>query len=47
MNEKIKAYLEDKFGTPVKLISVKELGLNSKSTEGKEQDVKGFGYGKP
>ena len=47
MREKIREYLEDKFGTPVKLISVKELGLESESTEGKEQDVKGFGYGKP
>jgi len=48
MNEKIKAYLEDKFGTPIKLISVKELGLESASAEGKEQhEIKGFGYGKP
>jgi len=48
MNEKIKAYLEDKFGTSVKLISVKELGLESASAEGKEQqEIKGFGYGKP
>ena len=47
MNEKIKAYLEDKFGTPVKLISVKELGLESKSKQEEEHEIKGFGYGKP
>jgi hypothetical protein len=49
MTEKIRAYLEHTLGTPVRLIGVKELGLESgSSAEGKEQqDVKGFGYGKP
>ncbi|MBN1761840.1 MAG: aminoglycoside phosphotransferase family protein [Methanomicrobia archaeon] len=47
MNDKIRAYLERTFGTPVRLMSVKELGLESGPVEGKEQDVKGFGYGKP
>lgn len=47
MNEKIKAYLEETFGTPVKLISVKELGLESRSKQEEEHEIKGFGYGKP
>ena len=48
MNEKIRAYLERTLGTPVRLIGVKELGLEAGSAAGKEQqDVKGFGYGKP
>jgi len=48
MNDKIQAYLERRLGTPVRLISVKELGLEAALVEGKEQqDVKGFGYGKP
>ena len=47
MNEKVKAYLERTFGTPVNLISVKELGLESKSKQEEEQEIKGFGYGKP
>ena len=47
MNDKIQAYLERTFGTPVRLISVKELGLESESVDDKEQKIKGFGYGKP
>ncbi|MEA2075833.1 MAG: phosphotransferase [Euryarchaeota archaeon] len=47
MNEKIKDYLETKFGTPVNLISVKELGLESDSKREEEHEIKGFGYGKP
>jgi hypothetical protein len=49
MTDKIRAYLERTLGTPVKLIGVKELGLESESADdGKEQqEIKGFGYGKP
>jgi hypothetical protein len=47
MNDKIRAYLERTFGMPVRLIDVKELGLESESADGKEQEIKGFGYGKP
>jgi hypothetical protein len=48
MNEKLKAYLERTLGASVNLISVTELGLESASAEGTEQqEIKGFGYGKP
>ncbi|MHC1599335.1 MAG: phosphotransferase family protein [Candidatus Methanospirareceae archaeon] len=47
MNEKIKAYLERTFGTPVNLISIKELGLESSLKLEEEHEIKGFGYGKP
>jgi hypothetical protein len=47
MTEKLKAYLERTFGASVNLISVTELGLESASAEGKELELKGFGYGKP
>ncbi|MCW3128757.1 MAG: aminoglycoside phosphotransferase family protein [Methanophagales archaeon] len=44
MKEKIKEYLESKFG-PLRILSVKELGLESKQKP--EEEIKGFGYGKP
>ncbi len=47
MNEELKDYLARKFGTPLKLISVTELGLESDSKQREERDIKGFGYGKP
>ncbi|HUV03286.1 MAG TPA: phosphotransferase [Desulfobacteria bacterium] len=49
MNDKIRAYLERTFGTPVRLMSVKELGLESGSKQegGEQEEIKGFGYGKP
>jgi hypothetical protein len=48
MTEKLKEYLERTFGASVNLISVTELGLESASAEGNEQqEIKGFGYGKP
>ena len=45
MKEKIKGYLESKFGIPLRILSVKELGLESKLKP--EEEIKGFGYGKP
>ncbi|MCK4475556.1 MAG: aminoglycoside phosphotransferase family protein [Methanophagales archaeon] len=45
MKEKIKEYLESKFGIPLRILSVKELGLESKPKP--EEEIKGFGYGKP
>jgi len=45
MKEKIKEYLESKFGIPLRILSVKGLGLESK--EKPEGEIKGFGYGKP
>ena len=48
MNDEIKDYLERTLGASVNLISVSELGLESALAEGKEQqELKGFGYGKP
>ncbi len=47
LKEKIKEYFESKFGAPVKILSVKELGLESKSKQEEEHEIKGFGYGKP
>ncbi len=47
MNDEIRAYLELKFGTAVKLISVTSLGLETKSEEEAEREIKGFGYGRP
>ncbi len=49
MKEKIKDYLESKFGIPLRILSVRELGLEARSKlEGeKEREIKGFGYGKP
>jgi aminoglycoside phosphotransferase family enzyme len=47
MKGKIKAYLERTFGTPVNLISIKELGLESNLKLEEEHEIKGFGYGKP
>ncbi|MHC1610795.1 MAG: phosphotransferase family protein [Candidatus Methanospirareceae archaeon] len=47
MNERIKEYLEKTFGTPVKLITVKELGSESRSNQEEEVGIKEFGYGKP
>ncbi len=45
MKEKIKEYLESKFDIPLRILSVKELGLESKLKP--EEEIKGFGYGKP
>ncbi|RZN41528.1 MAG: aminoglycoside phosphotransferase family protein [Methanophagales archaeon ANME-1-THS] len=47
MNEELKEYLEQKFGTPVRIRSVKELGLGGTSKLIGEHELKGFGYGKP
>jgi hypothetical protein len=43
--EKIQNYLAKKFGAPLRILSVEELGLESKPEE--EREIKGFGYGKP
>ncbi|NQE46874.1 hypothetical protein C5S31_12725 [ANME-1 cluster archaeon GoMg2] len=45
MEEEIRNYLANKFGSPLKIRNVKELGLASEQE--KEQEIKGFGYGKP
>ena len=45
MEEEIRNYLANKFGSPLKIRNVKELGLAS--DQEKEQEIKGFGYGKP
>ena len=45
MEEEIRDYLANKFGSPLKIRNVKELGLASEQE--KEQEIKGFGYGKP
>ena len=45
MQEKIRDYLEKTLRTNLRIISVAELGLESKLEE--ERDIKGFGYGKP
>ena len=48
MEEQIRAYLARKFGVPIKLLTVKELGAGSTAASGEAQrDVKGFGYGRP
>ena len=52
MKERIEAYLESKFGVPVRILSVSELGLKTeaeaaKETSEKTEEIKGFGYGKP
>jgi hypothetical protein len=47
MKEEIKDYLEQKFGSPVRIRSIKELGLSGTSTLVGEHELKGFGYGKP
>jgi len=47
MNEEIKEYLEQKFGSPVRIRSVKELGVGGASKLIGEHELKGFGYGKP
>ena len=52
MRERIEAYLESKFGVPVRILSVSELGLKAeaeaaKETSEKTEEIKGFGYGKP
>lgn len=46
MKESIKKYLEKKFRAPVKVLSVKELGLEPPE-EKREGEIKGFGYGRP
>lgn len=43
--EALKAYLGKKFGYPLKIRNVTELRLASE--QAKEQEIKGFGYGKP
>jgi len=45
MKKKIKEYLESKFGASLRILSVKELGLEAKQKQ--EEEIKGFGYGKP
>jgi hypothetical protein len=48
MEEQIRAYLVQKFGAPLKLLSVKEIGTGSSTASGEaERDIKGFGYGRP
>jgi hypothetical protein len=47
MKEQLKEYLEKKFGTPVRIVSVQELGLGRESKREEEHEIKGFGYGKP
>ncbi|MCU4139835.1 MAG: putative kinase [Methanophagales archaeon] len=52
MKERIEAYLESKFGVPVRILSVSELGLKAEAEAAKEasektEEIKGFGYGKP
>ena len=47
MNEKIKEYLETKYETPLRVLSVKELGLESQEQKEDLGEIKGFGYGKP
>jgi hypothetical protein len=48
VEQEIKKYLNERFGAPVKIISVKEkkFGLELGS-ESKTGEIKGFGYGKP
>ncbi|MEA3488248.1 MAG: phosphotransferase [Euryarchaeota archaeon] len=45
MEEKIRKYLATKFGDPLNVLHVTELGLESKQVN--EHELKGFGYGKP
>lgn len=50
MKEQIIAYLERKFGVPVRILSVSEIGLSAEErdeTESEKDAIKGFGYGKP
>ena len=51
MKERIEAYLKSKFGVPVRILSVSELGLKAEAEEKeaseKTEEIKGFGYGKP
>ena len=52
MKERIEAYLESKFGVPVRILSVSELDLKAEAEAAKEasektEEIKGFGYGKP
>jgi len=43
LKERIEEYLKHSLGVPLRLLSVKELGLESEQ----EEEIKGFGYGKP
>ena len=45
--EKIQNYLANRFATPLRILNVRELGLESKSKPEEEREIKGFGYGKP
>ncbi|MBN1455660.1 MAG: phosphotransferase [Methanomicrobia archaeon] len=47
MDNEIKAYLELKFGLSVKLLSVTSLGLEAKTKQDADREIKGFGYGRP
>jgi len=44
--KELKAYLESKFGAPVRILSVSEL-LKAEDTSEQAEEIKGFGYGKP
>ena len=47
MDDEIKAYLELKFGPSVKLLSITSLGLEAKTKQEADREIKGFGYGRP
>ncbi|HDS45819.1 MAG TPA: aminoglycoside phosphotransferase family protein [Methanomicrobia archaeon] len=47
MDDAISAYLELTFGPSVKLLSVKSLGLEAKTEQEADREIKGFGYGRP
>lgn len=47
MKEELSEYLETQFGSPVRILSIKDLGLKTEREPGGEHELKGFGYGKP
>ena len=47
MDDEIRTYLELKYGPSVKLLSVTSLGLEAKTKQEADREIKGFGYGRP
>ncbi len=47
MKERIEEYLKNSLGVPLRLLSIKELGLGLEIESKREEEIKGFGYGKP
>ncbi|MGC9443750.1 MAG: phosphotransferase family protein [Candidatus Methanospirareceae archaeon] len=47
MNDELKAYLALTYGPSVKLLSVTSLGLEAKTKQEADREIKAFGYGRP